>query len=256
MISTELEYLDGIAAGAWILNELKGNPNTVGNLVPGRYPAFGRIFHPAFDNGGKPVAWCEVAASTGRSVYPAMQWAVVSKAIDAGVGVKDWEGSPPESGPMDPEWFGRLGRVLGASSGLNTPCCFGVWTGWTWQRLHFGGRAPESSKGRLPSSVDSADRPIGPPWRSESATLEIGDRPYVVLGGPISAVLPTSTSGKAGPLSRISPDLCWAADRSWFVYADVELDSTLVGGSKHLIESLVVGSELEALYVTKESVIV
>ena len=42
------------------------------------------------------------------------------------------------------------------------------------------------------------------------------------------------------------PTLLWPADRAWFVASDPDLDSTYVGGSAVLIESLLHVAELEA----------
>jgi hypothetical protein len=41
------------------------------------------------------------------------------------------------------------------------------------------------------------------------------------------------------------PNLIWPADRSWFVQSEYDLDSTLVGGSRELVESLMASPELE-----------
>jgi hypothetical protein len=41
------------------------------------------------------------------------------------------------------------------------------------------------------------------------------------------------------------PNLIWPADRSWFVQSEYDLDSTLVGESRELVESLMASPELE-----------
>ncbi len=42
------------------------------------------------------------------------------------------------------------------------------------------------------------------------------------------------------------PTLLWPADRAWFVASDPDQDSTYVGGSASLIESLLASPDLEA----------
>ena len=40
--------------------------------------------------------------------------------------------------------------------------------------------------------------------------------------------------------------LIWAADRSWWLTTDIDLDSTYIGGSARLIESVLAADKLEA----------
>jgi hypothetical protein len=42
------------------------------------------------------------------------------------------------------------------------------------------------------------------------------------------------------------PNLIWPADHSWFVASEVDFDSTLVGGSAELVETIVQCPALEA----------
>lgn len=51
------------------------------------------------------------------------------------------------------------------------------------------------------------------------------------------------------PDKRELADLWWPADRAWFVYGDVDLTFTYVGGSAALVDGLLVTTELEAVRV-------
>ena len=94
-------------------------------------------------------------------------------------------------------------------------------------------------------------------------------RDYIVLTGPLSAIdqiikdhsIPSPSrsfsfahKGEGPPprpdpsflLRREAPNLIWPEDTSWLVASEVDFDSTLVGGSKELIEAIVESPELEA----------
>ena len=43
-----------------------------------------------------------------------------------------------------------------------------------------------------------------------------------------------------------SPNLVWPADRAWFLASEIDFDSTLVGGSSELIETILGDSKLDA----------
>jgi hypothetical protein len=55
------------------------------------------------------------------------------------------------------------------------------------------------------------------------------------------------------PFWRDAPSLIWPADRSWFVASEVDFDSTVVGGSRTLVESLLAARGLEVFEVTPET---
>ena len=48
-----------------------------------------------------------------------------------------------------------------------------------------------------------------------------------------------------------TPNLVWPDDRSWCVATEVDLDSTVVGGSRALVDDLLAAPDLEVLEVTE-----
>ncbi len=46
-----------------------------------------------------------------------------------------------------------------------------------------------------------------------------------------------------------SPNLCWPEDRAWFVATEIDFDSTLVAGTRDLVDDLLAHDVLEALEV-------
>ncbi|HWM62769.1 MAG TPA: hypothetical protein VNP96_02145 [Solirubrobacterales bacterium] len=92
-------------------------------------------------------------------------------------------------------------------------------------------------------------------------------RDHLVLAGPLAAVVQIGDADPPGlissvpvgaeeswerpepdstdPFWREGPSLIWPADHSWFVASEVDFDSTLVGGSRALVDALVAASGLE-----------
>jgi hypothetical protein len=98
----------------------------------------------------------------------------------------------------------------------------------------------------------------------EAKLLREPGRDYVVFSGPLSAVgqlgyqdsfavvfylVRSGSTQQRDPepdrWDSRSPSLVWPADHSWFVANDVDLDSTLVGGSRDLIDAILATPELE-----------
>ena len=254
MQCSNLRITDGSVAGAWILPRLSEEFAAVTFFVPKGYEAYARIFHPALDLNGNRARWSEVAAAFGKIAHREMQWHALlglsdpaklggSYGRESAIGSR-WAGQDPSTGEMDRSELDVLCKILAAHTGDPGDCYFGLSTLQNW----------------LGSFASSELTPVlKHPW----------SRDYVVLAGHISAVdqlirdwaPPTQSGGifaarlrdEAFPdpsrldwKRREAPNLIWPADRAWLVASDVDLDSTLVGGSAHLIKAIVESSELEA----------
>ena len=230
----ELELVDGSAAGAWIKPRLGGRFGAVTREVPKGLEAYARVFHPASDATGRPVRWAEVASVCGTTPHPAMQWHAILGLRDAdelrssyrpgdGSGVR-WTGSDPSIGPIDIDTLDALCEVLADHAADVTHCFFGLCLIHGWLASVSADTLPPLLK--LPH-----------------------DRSHIVLAGPLSAVDQIMYDWSQDPsesLHREAPNLIWPADRSWFVASEVDLDSTLVGGSVTLIDAVVDSPGLEA----------
>jgi hypothetical protein len=219
MGSADLKIVDGKAAGAWIEPELSAEVGTVTSVVPDRFEAYARILHPARDADGRSMAWAEVAAETGRAVHPLVQWeSLVATDSYQGEGTI-WRGDPPEIGGLDEQPFTVLCDLLDRHTQGTLSCFFGIW----------GSFFNESFAG---SKVAEAQR------------LHLPGRDYTILAGPLSAARQI-----VGSASIDSLNLIWPADRAWFVGTEIDFDSTLVGGTKSLIDDLLGSPELETFRV-------
>lgn len=102
-------------------------------------------------------------------------------------------------------------------------------------------------------------RPSPPGFEPEvldAPRLELPQRAYLLFRGPLGSVAgergtpwPTAVESRSWPQS---PNLLWAADRSWCLATEIDLDSTVIGGSAALVAALLTHPGLEALPVRED----
>jgi hypothetical protein len=246
MSTDDLTLATDTSGGEWIAAELTGTPGSVTSVVPNRFDGYVRILHPAETHAGEPVTWAEVAEAVGSSMHACRQWHVLvgSSDTDTFEG-SNWEGAPPERGDLESDVLGPLCKILGGHTSDPADCFFGLWIGLVWEAWEVA-CPPSSGSGeendrRLNSVSRSVDEIDGP-------RLELPGREYVLLTGLVSAA--TQVREREGDFgsgfSPTSPNLMWPADRAWFVASEIDFDSTLVGGSKELIEEIVEADDIEA----------
>ena len=70
-----LEFCADVSSSPWVEESLSGFAR-VDSLLPRGFPAYARVFHPAYqgDDKDQPVRWSTVASWTGRTVHPLMQF--------------------------------------------------------------------------------------------------------------------------------------------------------------------------------------
>jgi hypothetical protein len=248
MPRSQLEQVDGALAGAWIKPALESDwGGRVKNLVPQIYEAYARIFHPAHDEEGNEVTWEEVTRRLGTVAHREMQWhAIVGSWDPTGFTDSRWSGGDPYPGDLVEEKIDLLCGILARHTGTPESTYFGMST------IHAGVRD---------------EWPDAPQYEQHA-------RDWVVLRGPLAAVDQIAVSdrhpgiavlhfypkGQAPPPDyeppeqwrRQTPDLIWPEDRSWFVQTEVDFDSTVVGGSRALIDALLGAPELEVWEVDGE----
>jgi hypothetical protein len=233
----DLTIVDGAEVGAWIAPRLEGGfGGKVEQQVPNCYDAYVRIFHPASDPQGDSVTWSEVARTLGRTAHREMQWhKLVGSNDPPQMTGSEWPGGDPPIGEMDEPTLKVLCDVLRPRTTDPRHCLFGLST-------IYGG------------VEDAYPQAVQLRWRA---------REFVVFAGPLSAVSEVGyQSGEAWVTDVYSdgrrerrrlasrwvsqaPNLIWPADHSWYVASEVDLDSTLVGGSRGLVDAILAAPELE-----------
>jgi len=254
MLGDDLKAVDGFEVGAWIEPALDGGIGAVTNQVPKLFEAYARIFHPARDAEGKHVTWAEVARRLGKVEHPEMQWhQIVGTSDTFGIKGSSWSGNTPNLGEMEIGDLDRLCVVLGEHTADPAHCYFGLCE----INLHPLVNAIETKQGKqsrleLPLGRDHLVL-CGP----LSAVVQIGDSESSAVGWSASPRVIESGERAEHDFSdsfwRDAPNLIWPSDRSWFVVSEVDFDSTLVGGSRDLVEALIASPGLEVHEVTPDT---
>jgi hypothetical protein len=205
---------------AWIAERRRPfDDYAVGSLVPVVFEAYARVLHPAWAPSarkGTPVRWDVVAAWSGRTMHPLAQWESLSHPVASADAVAPFA-APPDTNGLDPDGLDALCDVLAAHTRTPDDCFIGVWEGYGWPVEAWAG--PD--------------------------VLDLENRGYLVRRGPLSLALDIGWAPSPGRRLAEPPNIVWPADRAWFVAADTDLDSTYLGGSATLIESLLEHGGLE-----------
>lgn len=180
-------------------------------VLPKIFPACARVRHPAYfpnEHGADvPLSWSYVERTHGLDAG-AEPLPSLDAALDTTV-----ELAPPLVGSMPASEAWRLIDAVIAEEG-ESRCWFAVWEGF----------------GCLKEFRDAAQR------------LSVRGREHLVLHGSLYLA--------ARPLceqQRQSVNLWWPSTGAWCVYTDIELDSTLVAGSRALVGRVLDDPALEAV---------
>ena len=218
-----LRVSDDLSAAAWIPRRLEGDFGAVTRTVPSDYPACARICHPAADRDGTPVTWEHVAQATGRQTHPLMQWhALVGSPDPLNIRGWLWPGSDPPRGHLAPGRLGPLCDLLAPHTTTPQNCHFCLWEGYNCAR-----GAPAIPTSSPLSSKQMSRRRVHLPGRD-----------YALLAGPLPAALQIGWWHTADWFEPHSPNLFWPADHAWCVASEIDSDSTLLGGSRELIDAI------------------
>jgi hypothetical protein len=252
MLGDDLEVVDGAAAGAWIEPGLGGEFGAVSRQVPKVFDAYARIFHRVRDAEGAFVTWTEAARRLGRTAHREMQWhQIVGSSDSDNFTGSDWPGGRPELGEMELEELDRLCAVLAGLTADPEECFFGLCVinhGWILDTLP----ADQARQPQLELPLGRDHLVIkGPLWAVDQIRAVDPPGVRIIALEPGEAAPPPPDA--EDPWWREAPSLIWPADRSWLVVSEVDFDSTLVGGSRELIDSLAAAHELEVYEVEPDT---
>lgn len=268
--------------GDWVVSGLGPFGAHVGSLVPRGFEAYARVLHPASEEDDVPVPWAEVATACGTTLHPTAQWWALSGAPSWGGGRGRWTGVAPTPGSLRVAELAAVVDVLAAhtAGAGDAEVVAALWEGFGW--VHGGGMVatlwgfsddgppPRTPLGHARRAVRrrreiraaraASDRGPTPPGFGpdviDGPRLQLPDRSYLLFRGPLGAVAgerglpwPTAVDYRWWPQS---PNLLWPADRSWCLATEIDLDSTVVGGSRALVDALLAHPGLEALPVRED----
>ena len=222
-----LESAKDVSDARWVEESLK-DFGTLRALLPDGFPAYARVFHPAYLDGDqdRPVRWSTVASWTGRTVHPLMQFQrIAGLSEDPQHMYKNppW-GSHPQQGSIPARECRTLVELLRDFTSTPGSCFFCLWEGY----------------GNIDTRLYKASSRVRTPGRD-----------YLLFRGPIDAIMAFIV--RDGPFWGDSPNIWWPEDRSWCVATDIDLFDTYIGGSRECIEALLSNPDLEALPTTSDA---
>ena len=217
-----LEFCEDVSPGRWVEEGLSGFAQVHALLPPG-FPAYARVFHPAYldDSQERPVRWSTVASWTGRTVHPLMQFpriAGLSDDINDCYRDPPW-GEHPKIGSIPDEECRTLVNILREFTSTPDRCFFGLWEGY--------------------GNIDDRLYPAG-------SRVKGRGRNYLLFRGPLEGVM-SFLGPRPFPFWGYSPNIWWPEDRAWCVATDIDLYDTYVGGTLECIEAVMDHPDLEAL---------
>jgi hypothetical protein len=204
----------------WIQESLPRYPwATVGSIIPSGFAAYARVLHPAHEQGQDKswtaISWSEIAERNGKVIHPLVQFERIAGLSDDPNDHPPGIARPPE-GDLPSELIEPLIQNLRRFTRTPEACLFLLWKGYgDLQMLEGFDSYPE---------------------------VEVPGREYLLISGNLEGFNLFEAKRSSG-----GPNLWWPEDRSWCVATEIDLDSTLVGGSDKLIRELLSDPDVEAV---------
>lgn len=242
--------------------------------VPGGFEAYARILHP-FRADCEQVTqwwtWAELARRTGRTLHPLAQAPNLLGSFED-ADVDGWRIGFPDQGRLDPRALAALVDHLDAATTRPDDVTIGIWVGWG--ELHpsatyafvvpdaplpgdesdeLAGAATRRVRRQVRASIHpDVARALG---RNEG--LLTAGREYVLLHGRLDELADPRWPSQAGIGWREGsagsmPQLIWPADRAWCLASEIDFDSTIVAGSRELVDAVLASPAVEALEVPED----
>lgn len=221
--------------GLWIASRLTGRWGTVTGVTPDGFDSYVRILHSIGD-----FHWRDVAAVTGRSVHPLVQW---WRLIDANEPVNPvstiWSRSnDPAQGELPYVEATALYILLAGATTTPEEVYFGFWNGYAG---HNGAQVWSHVAQQLYNVAEAESLAA-----AGFGEMQLPGRDYVLAGGSLADAAAVADYLERDEDHPIAPNLMWPADRAWFVASEIDLDSTLVGCSSSTAAAILADHRLEA----------
>ncbi|GAA1437719.1 hypothetical protein GCM10009616_39950 [Microlunatus lacustris] len=235
------------AEASWLVPRLTGRWGHVGGVVPVGFEAYGRVLHPVRVEDQPPISWSAVAEAAGTQLHALAPWHRVAPR-QPGADASWWQ-EGPDTGTLDPASLVDLLDVLRRHTTTAEDCWFCLWSGYGW--IH---GSPAVSLLRFQDGAGwAAQPPVPPAFPAEvlapDRLVELPGRSHLLARGPLDAATRLADEVTTHGFGPQSPNLFWPSDRRWCVATEIDLDSTLVGGTGALISELLGHDRLEVFRV-------
>jgi hypothetical protein len=235
-------------------------------VIPRGFDAYARILHRASRGSGPEPqpTWAEIAAACGTELHALAQFHAIARRWQYDhrnpVG---WAGENPEEGNLDLAQLGALCEVLASRDRPDRHCFLAFWDGYggtpaAWRNgplIQQKFRQYILFEGRLDAVVDASiaferrhpdpgDPSVGMHQTSAAASTALDDDVEHDR---------ERKDGERNDVAAIewaqSPNQWWPDDHSWCVATEIDFDSTLVAGTRQLIDTVLNDPRLEAFEV-------
>lgn len=245
-----MRWTDEVERGRWFRERLNDRWGSIHFIIPTGFEAYARVFHPADRDRlvapetwrewvpgsihlpeieRQKVSWATVADAFGTTMHPLAQFGLVLAVEPDRNGqlldVHDWRYNAPQQGNLDAATVTSLARHLSQHTASPDSGIVAVWEGWGGMLM-----------------------PVG---SGESTLLDLPWRRHVLFEAGVSELAdpdwPASAPWVEPVWAADSPSIIWPDDLAWVSATEVDFDSTLVAGSRALIDELVASTSVEAL---------
>ena len=282
-----MDLIRDTGRGSWLLARASDGAE-VGGVAGTGFAAYARILHPltavledrsiADEYGDHPTLdevrwrWADVAARTGSAMHPGVTWAAVSGREDeSDVPFPDgWRVSPPEEGWFDPVVLAALTEHLARATSTPDDLVAGFWAGRSdlsgGSTLGFGWQGGDSPTAEERAELHEwmADRTAEHRREQEAVAASLSVPRFAWPGRDLilaATDLPTLADPtwlehtRLGPLVPLlhTPQLLWPEDHSWVMASEIDWDSTIVAGSRSLVDAVLADERFEAFEVAEDS---
>lgn len=280
-----MRVLHDTAAGDWLADRT-GTPGSVGGVAAIGFAAYARILHPltahrfdhgAVDSWGMPPLvgsaswrWADVALRNGKAMHPLVQWARLTEYGGRTEWDDGWRVDESAEGWLDPVLLAALVPLLRGATTTDA-VVGGVWDGWgggppsrtSIAVAHDG--APEEAERLLREAMMPLERVHRAlvesgfdRVRSHGPLLHRLHRDFVLLEGALSELEDPDWGYGAGigwtPGDRHpSLQLLWPGDRAWVLATEIDWDSTIVAGSRDLVDTVLADERFETFEVHRDA---
>lgn len=243
--------LNEAARGAWIV-ERAGRWASVGGVAGTGFEAYARLLHPVdahrtdpntVDEWDNPVdvehtrwQWAEVAHRNDRVMHPLVQWWRITDEEQTRSWADGWSVGQSDDGWFDPEDLAILTVHLRAATLTPGDLVIGAWEGTGNPQWAEGGRNA-LARARMQMHWPGRDM-----WLFSSSLGELSKPTWAQRGVP---GWECSRYNQEAPYTS----MIWPEDHAWVVASEEDWDSTIIAGSRALVDSILADDRFEAFEV-------